>query len=96
MVGTTWEISEENRKLFGDDYLVLKAVEECAELAKELMHFRDGKSQRWEVAEELADVLIIANSIARIVGPDEVMKAIRLKEGKLLKRIAKKKKEVKK
>ncbi|MHC1575976.1 MAG: hypothetical protein ACXQTE_01345 [Methanosarcinaceae archaeon] len=51
-------------KRFGEDAQILKAVEECNELATALMHLRDGKADKYAVAAELADVLIMIEQLA--------------------------------
>lgn len=49
---------------FGQDAQILKAVEECNELATALMHMRDGKATNLHVANELADVLIMIEQLS--------------------------------
>lgn len=52
---------------YGDKQLVV-AIEECAELQKELCKGLRGKLNRTALAEELADVCIMANQVAAYYG----------------------------
>lgn len=51
----------------GPDHQLLKAVEECLELATAIMHYRDGKISHDEVVSELADVQIVGTQVAMII-----------------------------
>lgn len=47
-----------------------KAIEECAELIKVLCDFRSGRATLDDVASEVADVHIMVEILAQIIGPD--------------------------
>lgn len=47
-------------------------IEECAELITAMMHFNRGKAGIGKVADELADVLVMARTVRLIIGPARV------------------------
>jgi NTP pyrophosphatase (non-canonical NTP hydrolase) len=51
---------------FGSDAQVLKCVEELSELMVSLMHYRDGKADKWQVCEEVADCIIMCRQMANL------------------------------
>lgn len=55
-------------ELWGPQRQALKAAEECAELAAELVAYVNGESSLADVAREAADVRIVLAHVERIVG----------------------------
>jgi len=72
---------------YGFDAQLLKCIEELAELQVALMHYRDGKASKWEVCEELADVLITTRQMSNAIGKPTVDKFLVEKMGLLKKRV---------
>lgn len=72
---------------YGQDAQILKAVEECNELATSLMHYRSGKVEKEAVVQEIADVLVVANQLRLIFGPKETELAIEAKVERLASRM---------
>ncbi len=58
-------------------------VEECAELIAAVHHLRREKVTEQAVAEELADVLLMAGQMIYMLGEDTVQKAVDTKIAKL-------------
>ena len=56
-----------------------QAVEECAELIAALKHFKRGRVDETAVAEELADVLLMAGQLMFMLGEEKVMAAVERK-----------------
>lgn len=67
---------------FGDKHQLAVAVEECAELSKELTKAIRGKGNDMRIAEEIADVFICLKQVAMMFGIDREMVNI-FKEFKL-------------
>ena len=57
------ELGKEAIEVFGEDYQLLKATEECIELAQALIHYRIGTATKEEVITEIADVKIILSQL---------------------------------
>ncbi len=66
---------------------MLMAVEEGAELSKALLHFIRGRASKLEVAEEIADVMIMAQQMRMIFGQDLVDQAVAQKMARLEERL---------
>jgi len=73
---------------YGCDRQIIKTCEECAELTVALHHFQDHKVPAAKVIEELADVLIMANQMRLLFGPEQVDAAVEYKMDRLSKRLA--------
>lgn len=56
-------------ELFGEERAYNHTQEECAELIVAINHFRRGRITKEKVAEEIADVFIMCNRLALIIGP---------------------------
>lgn len=67
---------------------MLMAVEEGSELSKALLHFIRGRASKLEVAEEIADVMIMAQQMRMIFGQDLVDQAVAQKMARLEERLA--------
>lgn len=72
---------------YGLDAQRLKAVEELFELGQALMHWRDAKVPQEKVVEELADVLVVCESLRQYLGPEVVDVEVEWKRGRLQGRI---------
>ena len=57
---------------FGTDKNINQMCEECAELMVALNHFRRGKATVDDVALEIADVIMMAEELRLMFGPDLV------------------------
>ncbi len=64
---------------WGEDAQYDQAVEECAELIAVLKHFKRGRVDETAVAEELADVLLMAGQLMFMLGEEKVMAAVERK-----------------
>ena len=73
------EIIEESIIKFGQENNELKAIEEMAELTKELIKKRFGKGSDEEIVDEIADVTICIDRLARLYGQANVNERIRFK-----------------
>lgn len=70
---------------WGADAQIDQCVEECAELTVELQHRKRGRPDH--AAEEIADVLICAQQMRLLVGPDAVDEHVRRKLARLATRL---------
>lgn len=80
-------------ELYGKDAQIHLAKEECAELIVELSHYQRGKNSKQRVIEEIADVAIMLDQLATILGPEApvlVFQAILRKVSRLERRILQK------
>lgn len=69
--------------IYGVDSQLHMAIEEMAELTKEICkEFREGQNHK-KLQEEIADALITILQVARIAGIEEVKKQIDIKMGRL-------------
>lgn len=64
---------------WGEEAQYDQAVEECAELIATLKHFKRGRVDETAVAEELADVLLMAGQLMFMLGEEKVMAAVERK-----------------
>jgi NTP pyrophosphatase (non-canonical NTP hydrolase) len=71
---------------YGFDAQLLKCVEEMSECSVALMHYRDHKSDKISVCEELADVMIMCRQMALYIDPLMTERFIRQKTLGLKKR----------
>ena len=55
---------EKSLKHFGIENRAEKLIEEMAELIVELKHFKDNKTTKERVIEEIADVFVLLNTVA--------------------------------
>lgn len=56
-----------------------QAVEECAELIAALKHLKRGRVDETTVANELADVLLMAGQLMYMLGEEQVLAAVERK-----------------
>jgi len=70
---------------WGADAQIDQCIEEMAELTVELQHHKRGREHH--AAEEIADVLICAQQMRLLVGPDEVDVEVRRKLWRLGQRL---------
>ncbi len=73
------EIYEASLAKWGESAQYDQAVEECAELIATLKHFKRGRVDETTVAEELADVLLMAGQLMYMLGEEQVMAAVERK-----------------
>lgn len=66
------QIFEQAMDHYGFDKQLLKTMEELAELSVSLMHYRDGKADKWSVCEEIADCIIMCQQMASAMGKETV------------------------
>lgn len=71
------------------------AIEEMAELTKEIIKKRRGKNNEEAIKEEIADVLIMMVQLAEYYGMDDVESWMDKKETRLAERILNHNKEIK-
>lgn len=64
---------------WGEEAQYDQAVEECAELIATLKHFKRGRVDEAVVADELADVLLMAGQLVYMLGEERVMAALERK-----------------
>lgn len=57
---------------WGKQRQVAKAQEECLELSLALAHYWDGRASHAQVVTEVADVLIMAQQMRLVFGPEAV------------------------
>lgn len=57
---------------YGQDNQLLKAVEECNELASALLHFRGGRATEMDVMTEIADMAIMLDQLAMVFDADHI------------------------
>lgn len=62
------EIYRQAIEVWGEDMQLTVAIEEMAELTKEICKLRRGESNKAAIAEELADVTICLEQLQQIVG----------------------------
>lgn len=77
------ELLKKTIESFGVNHQIDIAIEEMAELTKELIKFKRGKSNKYEIQEEIADVRIMIEQLRIIfdrgvVKHEEGLKLIRL------------------
>jgi NTP pyrophosphatase (non-canonical NTP hydrolase) len=60
-----------------------QAVEECAELATALLHYRRGKAGADRVIDEMADVILMLGQLRWMFGSEKVDRAVTRKRAKL-------------
>lgn len=77
------EVCDKAVARWGNVPQMMQTVEECAELIQALNHWIRGRASKDAVAEEIADVLIMAHQCARIFGEDRVQTHLGLKLEKL-------------
>lgn len=87
MIRTTQEVGEMALKHYGKAHQLMKAVEECNELANALLHHIDNRAEDPEVITEIADICIMAEQLKQIFGNAIVTDEICRKESRLIKRI---------
>ena len=63
---------EKSLKHFGIENRAEKLIEEMAELMVELKHFKDNKTTKERVREEIADVAVLINTIAVFFGFSQI------------------------
>ena len=82
------EIYRKALDTYGAEAQTLMAMEEMAELQKELCKHARGKDNRLEIAEEIADVWIMLNQMAMLHGcMDETVRFIGEKTERLEKKL---------
>lgn len=83
------ELAESALETFGEEPQIRMVVEECAELIVAISHRDRGRADAGAgVVEELADVLVVTEQLAQIVGTDRVAGRLHLKLDRLEARIA--------
>ena len=75
-------------EVFGEPKQLDQLQEECGELVAAVNHYRRGRITKEELAEEVADVLIMCEQVKRIVGPEHVTRWKRAKLRRMRDRIA--------
>lgn len=65
-----------------------QVIEECAELIVAIRHFKRERATRDQVAEEVADVLIMAEQARQMIGPAIVDRIVTGKLARLERRVA--------
>lgn len=73
---------------YGRDAQQKMAMEECAELIGALCHWMRKRTTDGEVADEVADVLVVAGQMALLFGADDVERRFRRKVVRLARRLA--------
>ena len=68
---------------WGRDAQFEQLVEECAELIAAVKHYQRNKVTEQVIAEELADVLLMAGQMIYLLGEERVQKAVEAKIVKL-------------
>lgn len=76
-------------KAWGSDSQVKMMCEECGELIVAIQQYYRGRTSIEDIAEEIADVKIMANQMSLIVGEDLVEKKVREKINRLETRLSK-------
>lgn len=62
---------------YGQDNQIIKCIEECAELIKSLLDYRNQRLVTlYDVRQEIADVIIMAQQMSLIFGDEEVEKLV--------------------
>ncbi|MCK5607549.1 hypothetical protein KAR91_37040 [Candidatus Pacearchaeota archaeon] len=74
-----------NIEFHGREFIEDLMVEEMGELLVAMKHFGRGRVPIEAVAEEIADVMIVAKQFARVIGEEKVDKFLDIKMGKLIK-----------
>jgi NTP pyrophosphatase (non-canonical NTP hydrolase) len=70
--GVTKEFLTKMRSFFGDEKNLDQMIEECGELIVAIQHYKRGRISPDEVAIEIADVIMMADQLRMIIGPDLV------------------------
>jgi NTP pyrophosphatase (non-canonical NTP hydrolase) len=86
-VGEADKIYQRALDLWGSDSQLGMVQEECAELISEINRFRRGRASKETLAEECADVIIMARQLRLMLGPDLVDDAFARKNTRLLERV---------
>lgn len=81
------EIYKKTIALMGERAQRSKAIEECAELIVAIEKENIGRATPQDVITEIADVMIMAEQLAMIYGPEKVRKEKTYKQQRLLSRI---------
>lgn len=81
------DVLKEAIEKWGSVPQMLMAVEEGAELSKALLHFIRGRASKQEVAEEVADVMIMALQMRLIFGHELVDTLVKFKMDRLEERL---------
>ena len=68
---------------WGSDAQFDQLVEECAELIAAVKHYRRGRVTEQQLADELADVLLMAGQMVYLLGEERVQAAVAAKIAKL-------------
>jgi NTP pyrophosphatase (non-canonical NTP hydrolase) len=76
-------------KTWGEEAQLELAQEECAELIVAINHFKRGRVDAYKVAEEIADVYLMCQELALIVGEEKVEQVIKDKIARTRERINK-------
>ncbi len=82
------DIYEASLAKWGEAAQYDQAVEECAELIATLKHFKRGRVDETVVAEELADVLLMAGQLMFMLGEERVLAAVERKLQRLQNHLA--------
>jgi len=72
---------------WGEEAQIGMAYEELGELITALNHFKRGRIGEYELASEVADVLIMVNQLSILVGPQVVQDQIVFKMDRLRQRL---------
>lgn len=72
---------------YGNKSQIAKAIEEMSELVSELARYQNDIGMNIKIIEEIADVIIMAEQLKEIFGPDLVDNHIGMKLRRLKKRI---------
>lgn len=73
------DIYKASLQKWGDEAQYDQAVEECAELIAALKHYKRGRVDNEAVADELADVLLMAGQLIFMLGEERVAAALERK-----------------
>lgn len=76
---TDRKLARDAVEFFGEDSQKRQTIEECAELIVALNHLHRGRCTEDEVVYELADVIIMCEQLAEILGPQRVAEKLREK-----------------
>ena len=80
------ELYDERLKATGAETQYMMAIEECSELIEAICHFRRGRIPARGIAEEVADVLLMACQLRHMIGPKVVDKQVEFKIRRLKER----------
>lgn len=72
---------------YGHNAQCLKTIEELSELSTQLCHHLGNRSNRLQVIDEIADVLIMVQQMKIVFGPDQVNEAMTRKLARLEERM---------